>query len=59
MSEWQGGEAVQPGESRPFNVDCSKYRYVRVVGIASGAGLSATCSGELGYSTGPGRGGPR
>ena len=44
--------AIAPGESRPISLDIMRYRFIRVVGTSSGAGLSAIVSAELGYSTG-------
>jgi hypothetical protein len=58
-TEWYGLETIAPGEARPFSVNTGKARYIRIVGTASGAGLTANVSAELAYITGVPSGGPR
>lgn len=53
-SEYDGLRAIQPGEVRNVVVDVRWLKYVRLLGVASGAGLQArvsvtTFSGDLSW----------
>lgn len=58
-AEWYGLDNIAAGEARSFSVSTGKARYIRIVGTASGAGLTANVSAELSYLTGVPNGGPR
>ena len=57
-SEWAGLTGIAAGETRQFSVATGKARFIRIIGTASGAGLTASVSVELSYESGT-RGGPR
>lgn len=44
-------DGIGPGDVRQVSIDISNFRWVRVVGTANGAGLTARTSAELSYQT--------